>query len=153
MASNLLITSLENAFVSLINPVALGLANVYPGHSSATKALPAVIAAADGSSVEEDPPQSGNCWVDFELSVKAAAAAEPGAITDPNVADLMITRLVFNVVKVSNLAELLNMQGQDLTVFPNGCFFSPPKAGRDAEGVWVDMLPIRIYCCASVLAP
>lgn len=152
MASNLLITSLENAFVSLITPAAAPLGgNVYPGHSSADKILPLVIAAADGSSTEEDPPHSGNFWVDVEIYVKATAATEAGVPADPNVADLALTKAVFDVVKVTDLDAQLNAQGQDLTVFPTGFFFMPPKAGRDEKGVWVDIQPMRIYCCPSVL--
>ena len=154
MASNLLITSLENALVSLITPAAAPLgANIYPGHSSADKILPCVIAAADGGSAEEDPPHTGNFWVDVEVYVKASAATEPGVPPDPNVADLALTKAVFDTINVTNLDALLNAQGQDLTVFPRGFLFMAPKAGRDEKGVWVDIQPIRIYCCASVLLP
>jgi hypothetical protein len=154
VADNLLITSLENAFVSLLAATAASFgANIYPGHSSADKALPAVIPSADGSSLEEDPPMFGNFWVDVELAVKARASTEPGALSDPNVADLALTAAIFNQVKVLNLDALLNAQGQNLTVFPRAYFFGSPKAGRDAQGVWVDILPMKIYCCASIIAP
>lgn len=151
---NLLVVSLENAFASLVASTAVTMgAAVFPGHSSLTKTLPCVIPAADGTSLEEDPPHSGNFWVDLELSVKASAASDQGQLADPNVADQALTSAIFNLVKVTNLDQLLNAQGQNLTVFPTAYFFGAPKAGRDAEGVWVDTLPVKIYCCATVLAP
>lgn len=159
MAANLLIVSLENAFVNLITPVAAPFgANVYPGHSSKDKVLPAVIAAVDGSSLEEDPPHTGNFWADVEIAVKASAATEPGVPPDPNVFDQALVQAVFTLLLgpgggTSNLDQLLNAQGQDLTVFPTAYFFLPPKAGRDQEGVWVDIQPIKVYCCASIIAP
>lgn len=150
---NLLIVSLENAFASLIAPTAAAHgASVFPGHSSATKTLPCVIPSVDGSALEEDPPHFGNFWVDVEISVKASAATEQAG-ADPNVADQALTAAVFTLVKVNNLDALLNAQGQNLTVFPTAFFFGAPKAGRDAEGVWVDQMPIKIYCCATIISP
>lgn len=150
---NLLVVSLENAFVSLVSSTAVGLgANVFAGHSSATKTLPCVVCSADGSSLEEDPPHSGNFWMDFQVAIKASAATEQGG-ADPNIIDQALTAAVFALVKVNNLDSLLNAQGQNLTVFPTAFFFGAPKSGRDGEGVWVDELPIKIYCCATVIAP
>lgn len=154
MAQNLLITSLENAFVSLILPAAAPYqANVYPGHASSTKALPCVICSADGDSTQEDPPHQGNFWVDLEITVKASAATEADAVADPNVFDLALTKAVFDAVKVNNLDALINALGYDLTILPNAFFFYPPKAGRDQDGVWVDQLTIKVYCCASIIPP
>ncbi|HEV2210854.1 MAG TPA: hypothetical protein VG167_18935 [Verrucomicrobiae bacterium] len=146
-----LIDAVELAFVSLIQAAVGTQANGYPGKSSGTKALPCFIAAADGSSLEEDPPRSGNYWVDVEVSVKAIAATEPGA-GDPVLADYALAQTVFNTLQVSNLDVLLNSQGQLLTVMPNGFFFGTPRQLQDEEGAWVDILAIKLYCCNSILA-
>lgn len=148
---NLLLSSVESAFSSLITAAIGSQANVYTGKASTNKVLPCVICIADGEE-QEDPPFTGNYWVSVEIQVKYHADTAPG-LSDPKVADLTLVRNVFNAVKVSNLDALLNGQGQNLTVFPNGFFFSSQKAGQDEMGAWADVQPIKLYCCASVIAP
>ncbi len=149
-----LINALELSLCRVVSDAIGNAANVYPGKSSTVKVLPAVICAADGSA-EEDPPRTGNFWVDTETTVKAIAATEPGAVADPVLAGNDLTQAVFNALKQDNLDLLLNAAalalGLQLTVFPQGFFFNSPKQGQDEEGAWMDVLPIRIYCCASVL--
>lgn len=150
---NPLLNSLELAFQSLILGALGSGNNVYTGKDSSNKALPCAIVAADGESLMEDPPHSGNFWVEVELSVKATAATEPAALADPTVADMAFVQSVFSIVQVSNLDVLLNSQGQSLTVFPTGFFFMSPKSGRDELGAWVDQLKLRVYCCQANLLP
>jgi hypothetical protein len=150
-----LVNALELALCKVVSDAIGNAANVYPGKASTTKALTCVICAADGSA-EEEPPRTGNFWVDTETTVKAIAATEPGSAVDPVIAAEDLTQAVFNALKVDNLDLLLNAAAQSmgllLTVFPQGFFFSAPKQGQDEEGAWMDVLPCRIYCCASVLA-
>lgn len=150
---NPLLNALELAFQSLILGNLGSGNNVYTGKASSNKKLPCVIIAADGSSLEEDPPHTGNFWVDVEISVKASAATQVGAAADPTLADMALTQSVFSLVQVSNLDFLLNNQGQSLTVFPTGFFFMAPKGGRDELGGWVDQQTIKIYCCQANLLP
>lgn len=150
---NPLLNSLELAFQGLILGFLGSGANVYTGKASSNKKLPCVIIAADGSSLEEDPPHTGNFWIDVEISVKASAATQPNAVADPTLADMAFTSSVFGIVQVTNLDALLNAQGQSLTVFPTGFFFMAPKGGRDELGAWVDQLTIKVYCCSANLLP
>jgi len=145
-----LLNELELAAVALAGPAA-DPALVYAGRSAATKSLPCVICAAEGGSEEEDPKGTGNFWVNLVISVKGTAATEADG-TDPTPADVALVDAVFGAFLVSDLPGALNAQGRLLTVFPNGCITSSPRRTQDEAGVWADELPIRVYCCASVLA-
>lgn len=151
--SNALCDAVELAFVAVIGNAIGSMANIVPGKASGVKALPEVICSADGSNQEEDPPHSGNFWIDVMISVRAQAATEPGAIVDPKLADSALVKAVWSTLKVDNLDTLLNAAGQPLTVFPTGYFFLPDKQGKDADGAWIDELPIRLYCANSILTP
>jgi len=145
-----LVNALELALCKVVSDVIGNAANVYPGKASTTKVLPCVICAADGSSAEEDPPRTGNFWVDTETTVKVIAATEPGAAVDPVIAADDLTRAVFNALTLDNLDVLLNAAAQSLglllTVFPQGFFFSSPKQGRMRRG------PGWMYCRAGFIA-
>jgi hypothetical protein len=147
-----LIDAVEESFRLAILTVIGDAANVYNGKSSSNKKLPCVICAADGDSVEEDPPRSGNYWVNVETSVKLSSHTEPTAQTNPQADEVGLLKQVFDILRTNSLADLLNAQGQDLTVLPEGFFFLAPKAGRDEMGAYVDTMPIRLYCCPSKLA-
>ena len=138
--------ALEKAFVALITPV-VGIVPVYPGLSNADKAGPCVICAAQGESSEE-PLHSGNYWVTMDIGVKMSAA-------DNTAEDLeALASLVESTVHVDNLDAQLNVQGQDLTVFPFAFEFqSTQLAFNGDEGFWIGNIPVRVYCCSAVLTP
>lgn len=145
----MLTNSLEAAFVGLVQ-AAVPTVTVVPGRWPLPKVLPLVICAADGEG-DEDPPRSGNVWVDVKVVVKGSAAVDvDGGNPAPWSAGLAGT--VFDAVHQDNLDALLNAQGQTMTVFPMGFLFGAPESGRDEAGVWVDILPVRVYCCEGVIA-
>jgi hypothetical protein len=152
MATNNLIDSVEGALQKLLIANLPVNTNVYTGKASSNKKAPCVICACDGEQ-EEDPPRTGNFWISVEVSVKSIAATEPGATVDPLSSDQAFVKSVFDIVCVNVIDALLSAQGFDLTILPQGFIFGSFKSGRDEQGVYVDQLPIRLYCCASILAP
>jgi hypothetical protein len=153
-----LANAVELALVNVVAAAVGAMGNVYPGKSSGDKVLPCVICAADGSSMEEDPPRTGNFWIDFEITVKGTASIEPGAPPDPVIAQNLLVKTAFAAVQVDNLHALINaaaiVLGLSLTVFPNGYFWASPRQGQEADdAAWLDTLPGKLYCCGSVLTP
>lgn len=154
MATNQLLNSLETALQTiLLNQLAAG-SNVYTGKDSRNKKLPCYIVAADGDA-EEDPPHSGNHWVNVSVSAKSTSATDAGATQDPKVADLAFGKAMFDVVRVNNglpsLDAQINALGMDLTIFPTAVFYGAPKSGWGENDAWVDEQLIRFYCCASAI--
>ena len=150
-----LLNEVESAFVSLIAgnlPAPIGPPqNVYPGKSSGDKALPWVVCAANGEG-EDDPKGSGNFWVNVRIMVKTWSATEAGG-PDPKIADVAFVSNVWTILQVTNLDTQLNAQARNLTVFPTAFLIGAPTREYDAEGSWMDILTIRLYCCNSILAP
>lgn len=146
-----LLNEVESAFVSLVAAGVGSLANVYPGKFSGDKALPWVVCEASGEG-EDDPKGSGNFWVNVRTGVKVSAATEAGG-PDPKIADVSLVSNVWTILQVTNLETQLNAQARNLTVFPTAFIIGAPTREYDETGAWVDILPIRIYCCNSVLAP
>lgn len=146
---SLLAYELEQAFVSLILPTLLD-GNVYGGRSPGDRTLPNVVCDAIGEA-EEDPKLSGNFWMVMRITCKSSAATEPAGF-DPTPLNVAFVQSAFNAVLVDNLPALINAQGRTLTMLPNGYITGAPRTEQDAEGAWVDVLEIRCYCCASVLA-
>lgn len=146
-----LLNEVESAFVSLITTAITTQANVYTGKSSGDKSLPWVVCEANGDG-EDDPKGSGNFWVNVRTMVKVSGATEAGG-PDPKIADVALVSNVWTVLQVTNLDAQLNAQARNLTVFPTAFIIGAPTREYDETGGWVDILPIRIYCCNSVLAP
>lgn len=148
--SSLLAYELEQAFVSLILPMLLG-GNVYGGRSPGDRVLPNVVCDAIGEG-EEDPKLTGNFWMNMRITCKSSAATEAGGF-DPTLQDVAFVKSAFDPLLVDDLPAQLNAQGRTLTVLPNAYITSAPSTEQDSEGAWVDVLMIRCYCCASILAP
>lgn len=158
MATGELLDSVETAFQRIVLAAfvpPLTPPNVYTGRDSQNKKLPCVICAVDGDA-EEDPPRTGNYWVNVEISVKHTAATEASDTVDPKADAIALTKSVFDLLRINNLDATINAIAAtaplDLTIFPQGFFFSAQKSGRDELGVYVDTLPVRLYCCPSILA-
>lgn len=146
-----LLNEVEQA-MALMTAAAIGAeANVYAGKSSGEKKLPCVICEALGEA-EEDPKYSGNYWVMARWRIKATAATEANGV-DPSLADIQLVSDVSALIRVNNLDTALNAQGRVLTVFPNGFIIGSPERQQDELGAWEDILPVRLYCCNSVIAP
>jgi hypothetical protein len=153
---NILLNAAENAMVALLTPVVAGRGAVLPGKSFQSKTLPCVICAADGGSVEEEPKNSGNYWINLDVLVKSSAVSnEDGtAMTpvDPTSFDEQLMSDVFSTIQVSGFAGTLSAATTAFTVFPEGVIYESMQSGRDEHGVWIDSQRLRLYCCASAIA-
>jgi hypothetical protein len=152
--TNILNDNVEAALVALVSQVGLAEAVlVVPAKSAEGKAAPLVICEAECDE-HDDPPMSGNFFVNAAVEVKAAATEtadgnEAGAAAVA--ANQALVSQVFAALMVSDLPERMNALGMDLTVFPGMVQFGHQK-GRDEQGVWSDVLTVRLYACASALA-
>jgi hypothetical protein len=147
----------EEALVIITTPAAtpLGL-TVLPGRSSGVKTPPLLTCAAEADG-EFDPPNSGNGWLTCTLQIRQRGVQNPDG-TDPNAAApeiqaKVIASAIWVVVMVDTLAALMTAAVADFTVFPAGVFFGTPERFQDEEGLWIDELKFRIYCCGKALAP
>lgn len=147
-----LLDSIEEAFRLAVKSIIGDAADVYTGKSPVDKVAPCVICSADGST-EEDPPRTGNYWVNVDIAVKHTAATEASDTVNPRDDSISLLKSVFDILRINDLPTLINAQGQDLTVFPEGAFFDAPRSERDELGIWVDTMTVRLYCCPSVLTP
>lgn len=146
----LLLNELEEAFAALARTAGAN-ATVYTGRASSEKLVPLCICSAEGEA-EEDPKGSGNFWVNMLVQTKASLGTETDNL-DPKPADVLLAQTIFSVFLVDNLDTQLNAQGRTLTIFPTAYIVGSPRQSQDEAGKWFDELPIRVYCCASVLAP
>jgi hypothetical protein len=128
-------------------------ATVVPGRNSGTKGLPVVICSADPDG-QFDPPRSGNGYVNVTVQCKSKAVTNPrGTETaeepepTPEEKSKALARAVWNRLLVDELPELLTAAVEDLTVFPNGVLWGMPRRFEDEEGLWVDEVQGRVYCC------
>ena len=144
--------ALEKAFQSLITEALGNAYPVYCGRASTDKALPCVICQAQGDG-EEEPWHSGNYWITMAIMVKMAAGTDVNG-QDPEPVNTLLIQLVESAIAITGLDASLNTQGQSLTVFTNGYIFNAHDLTfQREEGVWIDTLPVRVYCCASILQP
>lgn len=146
----LLNDKVESALVALVRAAVADTAvSVLPGKDAGTIALPCVICAADGDGLE-DPIGTGNCWVNATVAIKHAAADEMDEVEAKTYMQELVAQ-VFGAVQVGDLAEKLTAAIEDFTVFPGSVVFGAAESGRDEAGVWVDSLPVRLYCCGQTL--
>lgn len=131
---------------------------VYCGKASPVKSLPNVRCEASGAG-DEDPPFSGNFWVDAVVMVRYIARQNPNG-TDPNAADpktaeKLLSSAIANVLADDGLAAALNAAalaaGLAFTAY-SPIIRGAQQTSAEPEGAWVDEFPLRVYCCASTLA-
>ena len=153
---NILLNAAENAMVALLAPVVAGRGAVLPGKSPLNKTLPCVICSADGGSVEEDPKNSGDYWINLDVIVQSSAVPnEDGTgmtATDPTPFDEQLVSDVQSALQSTGLAASLSGAASNFTVFPEGVIFESAQSGRDEHGVWNDSQRLRLYCCASTIS-
>jgi hypothetical protein len=142
---------IESALVAIISAAVTDLTvSVVPGKYAADKTLPVVICSADGDG-PDDPPGTGNFWINATVTVKASAsdaASAAQAKTDQQ----SLADSVFNALYLDTLAAGLSAAATALTVFRGSVQFSSVESGEDAEGVWLDSVRIRMLACSSSLA-
>lgn len=146
--SNLL-SKLEEAAKTYLNAIPVGVGFTFHGQSrAATKTSPCIILEA-ASMQEEDPPYSGNFWVNFEIVVKSAAPVDTDGVDTKAPNDILVAT-VFDAFLLDTTPAGLSANGVDFTcmaVLREGMNFTTE------EEEWVNTLRLRVYCCASTLAP
>jgi hypothetical protein len=154
---NILIDRCEEALAAVLNAAGAGaLAQVATGKSPDTKSIPIIICECDGGDIEEDPKATGNFWVNATVTIKTRAVENEtatGSDATPKVTSQNLVDLVMNALIVDDLPAQLSAAVATFTVFPNGVIYQSPASGKDLEGIWHDILPLRIYCCPSTVAP
>ena len=153
---NIILNAAEAAFVALLTPAASGRGVVLPGKSSLNKTLPCVICSADGGSVEEDPKNTGNYWINMDVIIQSSAVPnEDGtAMTpvDPTPFDEQLVSDIHSAIQASDFSDTISAATTNFTVFPEGVIYESAQSGRDEHGVWNDSQRLRLYCCASAIA-
>jgi hypothetical protein len=152
---NILVDRCEEAYAAVLIPVVGALGTVLTGKSYTDKTLADVICSADGGD-EEDPKGTGNFWLHATVSIRTKAFQnETGTnpADNPKTTSQALVSAVMSALMVDNLPALLSAAVADFTVFPGGVIFEAPSNGKDETGAWIDELKMRVYCCASTLAP
>ena len=102
----------ESAILLYLQSLGLPTANIYAGDSSQTKAYPEIIVSV--SEGEEDPPLTGNYWLDVRLIIRSAMVLEGGV--DPVTAHDALTEAVFDGFASTSLWSNLTSYGTNFTV-------------------------------------
>lgn len=147
MADSNLLSKAEQALVAVIvaGLGSSGSGNVFTGKASGDKSAPCVICACDAA-IEEDPPYSGNYWVDAAVIVKYIAGREADEVDPKANADVTLATVV-DIVNDSALAGSLSSAA--VTGFT--CFGTVPNGmeSNQEEDHWQDTFRLRLYCCPS----
>lgn len=141
MATNILNLT-ESAVIAYLTPFA-GTANVYEAKNSAEKAAPAV--CINAVSAEEDPPMSGNFWVNLEVSARTIAAVNVGeAADDPKTASDALSESIFEALEVDDLADQLSNAETGYVVMGFGV---EKSFDTNVEGdCWIETWKRKLYC-------
>lgn len=121
----------------------VGTANIYDAKRSGDKDAPLV--GCDAMNAREDPPGTGNFWVDLETTVKASAAVDVDAV-DPKIAADLLTANVMALFQIDNdsLKAALSSQISGFTVMGFG---EEQEIEQTVEGdMWVTTWRRRAYC-------
>jgi hypothetical protein len=134
------------ALVAVITAAGVGTDNIFNGKSSEDKPLPVVI--CDAKSQREDPPGSGNFWVDLEVQVKTTGVDETGAAAgSAKTASDTLNANVLAALEVDDLAALLSAATPHFTVLGFG---EEKSQESDQSGdVWVETWKRRAYACGT----
>lgn len=152
----------EAALAAIVMPAA-GTAQVFTGKTATDKQPPPVIICSAAAEEQEDPRGSGNFFVNCSVAIKTGAvvnedgtapadadqAALAAAVKAQNQA---LVAAVYGAVMVADLDAQMSEAINDFTVFPASVQFGAPESGRDANGVWIDVLHFRCYACGSALS-
>jgi hypothetical protein len=136
-------SKVEQAFAAILEAADTGAAAIYQSKRSGDKSANCIIIKA--TAPEEEPPETGNFWVDVEITFKSVASVDTDG-TDPVDASNTIWSNALEVLEVDTLAADLSAL-DDFHVFGFGEAKSV-DSGQD-EDLFTDMWKRRIYCCGS----
>lgn len=138
-------SKLEGSAITYLGALSLSTANLYEGENNADKVTPCVICSAKQAPAD-DPPFTGNYWVDLAATVFYAAAIDADGINHKADFNALVAS-VRDGMSVSDLATHLSL-AEDFTaiaVIPDGI-------EKDTSGdMWEATIRHRVYCCASDL--
>lgn len=137
------LVALITAAVSALDPVPQVLA----GKDSEDKELPVIRCVAHGDG-EMDPPNSGNFWIQAAIQVRTSGVDADSF--DAKAKNQELLAAISGVLNVDNLPALLSAAISDFTTF--GVIFGAPDSKEDSSGVWMDEIPMRVYCCGTAIA-
>lgn len=141
-------SKLEQAAVTYLNALAVPpTAQIVTGKASADKPLPLVVCEA--SAATEDPPFTGNYWIDFSAIVKTSATVDTDGV-DPKPADDLLVGIVFNAFQASDLAAQLSASLPDFTCIGVKDYAQDSTFTGNA---WENTIKFRAWCCGSTLTP
>lgn len=153
MSAFLLVDKVEEALATLVLDSGVS-ANVYTGKGSLDKEAPCVICSAEPEG-EEDPKGTGNFFMQGIVTCKGYGVInEDGAgnPADPRGDSQTVVATVFAAIQRDDLGAAMNAAVSDLHVFAASPQLQAPESGKDEQGVWIDELRVRLYCCASALS-
>lgn len=143
-----LLSKAEQAGVALVNTLSSPPANLFTGQESIDKQAPCVIVEARDT-IEEDPPLTGNYWIELEIAVKSMAPTDSDGV-DPKAANDALVQEIFDLFSTDQTAAGLNNATVDFgcqAVLPGG-----HSCVMDGDA-WVNTLRIRVYCAAHYINP
>ena len=145
MASNLL-QRVETALATYLqgkSAVTDLTTNIYAGRRGDDKSLPCVICAAE-SAGEDDPPATGNKWVEAQVSVHLPAPEDVDGVetlTDGNA----LSDAVTTALDDSGLAAGLTTGG---TLTVQGVIWGGVTSGAE-DGIWTTVISLKLYSMPS----
>jgi hypothetical protein len=151
MAQTNILDLTRQAFISYLWGFS-GAANVYDEKNSTEKTSPSVSVGA--SRADEDPPLTGNFWVDVEVSVRTIAAIDATqAGGDPKAASDALATIVFEALEADNLKDLLSATA-DVTGYTVMGFAEEKTFTHEQDGdCWIQTWKRRVYCGRAGVAP
>lgn len=122
---------------------------VTPGQSNPVLNLPFAVVFAQNSG-EEDPPDTGTFWADFQLEIHFNAPTDVDGVNPAEARDVMV-KTIFDIFMQDDLYQQLNAVGiVDFTA--NGV--RTRNTGFHVVGdEWVNVLSMQILCSPSTLYP
>jgi len=146
MAAVIVLSKTRSALVAFLTAANVGCDRIYDEKSAGDKAAPNVSCGA--ANAVEDPPGTGNFWVDAVVSVKTPGAVDVGqAESDPKNSSESLCAAVFLALEVDDLAAQLTDIQDDFTVM--GIAGEKGHHLEQDGDCWVESIAVRLYCCAS----
>jgi len=136
----------RRALVSYITAGNIGAANIYDAKRSGDKSAP-MVGCGTGEDEEaiEDPPGTGNYWVDLEIVVKSIGAVDADGV-DPKTAGDSLTINVLALLEIDNDSLMAALSGQIPAFTVMGFDADKSIKFSTAGDVWVTTWRRRAYC-------
>lgn len=142
----IVLSKTRQALVAFITAANVGTANIYDGKRSGDKDVPSVGCGA--ARATEDPPDTGNFWVETEIILKTMARVDADAV-DPKTSSEALSTALWTALETDDLAAQLSTAITDFTCIGVG---EDKEFEEEEDGdCWKETLKLKLYCCASDL--